>query len=110
MIDLNQNPEAALTLTVGDSVLVDNREFVVCYCAPFENSIYLTSADSRVAEYNDTQRPCYDYDEDGRYRYGCAPVVYSDYITHVKNADGECAVMTREQLFNLLNTNTYTIV
>jgi len=105
--DLSANPDDALKLVVGDTAIVDGFEFLVECTTVFKDSIYLTTFDSRTAEYNSTQRRDsgdYDYDHD---------VKYSDFITHFRIPENEStigqAVITREALLEALNSGNFVI-
>lgn len=95
MNHFNFNP---MTVIQGDVVTVDEIQFVVEYLidsSQEEELIYLTTLDSRQAEYNS-----YYYEAQGR---------YSDYIKHVRQLSTRFAAMTREEMLSMLTNKEYII-
>lgn len=106
MINLVDNPEKSLELQHGDHVIVNGIEFNVSD-GYIENTIYLTTVTSRVAEYNQRNRR---WDQYGGMEN---QVRYQDFVTHLRvpcdDVTMGTAVLTREALMNALHSNTFVI-
>ena len=124
MINLNETPEAILTMKTGGQCLLDGRTFV-CHTAALldeaaaaavavavvvavavaavDKSVYLTTIDSRIAEY---ERVMNEYENDHTLSRRGYPA-YEKYITHVRV--GRAAVVRRGQLLEAIKTGTYSI-
>lgn len=91
MINLNNTPSAVLELKEGDLVSVQGRELKTTVVG---EKLCLTSTDSRVEEF------ALSGDHE----------VYRDYITHLRKSDqSQAALMTRQEMIDILVTGAYSI-
>lgn len=98
MINLNATPQAVLHLNEGEHATIDGTEVIMCK-TDVDGRVYLTTADSRVQEYQAAAAITFD-DDDGP--------TYSDYIKHVRHHTGR-ALMTRRDLADSITAGSYRI-
>ena len=103
MINLTASPSEALKLQEGDVCEVDGRSMTVQGAGGDAKKIYLTTTDSRVDEYN---RLCDRQHGSGQVQR--AEPKYDRYIQHLRHPEYR-AVMTRQELRDILVSKTYTI-
>jgi aspartyl/asparaginyl-tRNA synthetase len=100
IINLNENPNAILEMKNGDHVTVLGQELI---CTVFQTigeteQVYLTTADSKVSEYHKQS-------DDGQPRF-----LYSEMIKHLRKSDlSQAAMMTRQEMINIIATGAYSI-
>lgn len=105
MINLNATPQAVLHLNEGEHATIDGTEVIMCK-NDVDDRVYLTTADSRVQEYQAAAAITFDDDdEDGDWIDG---PTYSDYIKHVRHHTGR-ALMTRHELADSITAGSYRI-
>lgn len=96
-IKLDQE-EKVMNLKDYDVVIIDDTAFEVSEM--YDKKIYLTTLDSRVNEYNLAYK---------RRKHDCIEPMYHNYVIHLREKNTQRAVLTKSELWNLLETQNYYI-